>query len=66
MANKFCKPCGMPPTILPHREACRLLLEVHRTIVGWSQGCGVQFGVACWHAFMSISEKKQQILPDNP
>jgi hypothetical protein len=59
MARRFCNPYG-----LPRHGYSRIVkfdgfyCEVHRTVVDSSQGCGVSFGAACWHAGMRISEKK--------
>ena len=59
MARRFCNPYG-----LSRHGYSRIVkfddfyCEVHRTVVGCSQGCGVLFEVACWHAGMRISEKK--------
>jgi hypothetical protein len=59
MARRFCNPYG-----LPRHGSSRIVKlagfyrGVHRTVVGCSQGCGVSFGAACWHAGMRISEKK--------
>ena len=59
MACKFCNANGLPrPGYYCIVKFDGFYCEVHRTVVGCLQGCGVSFGVACWQAGMRISESQ--------